>query len=109
MLGYHVLLSGARRQRKTWIKVEPCGVAGFHSHGQRPALTYMLSGTFVEHRKGAPDRTYRAGEAITESIHVEHWGENKGSEPVVLITAIFAQIESASPPSCPRIARRRRA
>jgi quercetin dioxygenase-like cupin family protein len=75
-----------RLMRIRQIKVEPGGVAGFHSHGQRPALTYVLSGTFLEHRKGAPDRTYRAGDVITESTNVEHWGENKGSEPVVLIS-----------------------
>ena len=75
-----------RLMRIRQIKVEPGGVAGFHSHGQRPALTYVLSGTFLEHRKGAPDRTYKAGEVITESTEVEHWGENKGTEPVVLIS-----------------------
>jgi quercetin dioxygenase-like cupin family protein len=89
-----------RQMRIRQIKVEPGGVAGFHSHAQRPALTYVLSGTFVEHRKGAPDRTYKAGEVITESTDVEHWGENKGGEPAVLISVdLFKELPCPSPRS----------
>ena len=44
-----------------------------------------LSGTLTEHFKGAPDRVYKAGGVIVESTDVEHWAENTGSEPVVLI------------------------
>jgi quercetin dioxygenase-like cupin family protein len=69
------------------LTIEPGGVAGFHSHKDRPALTYIMKGTFTEHRKGAPDREYKSGEVIVETTDVEHWGENKTSEPVVLISA----------------------
>jgi quercetin dioxygenase-like cupin family protein len=75
-----------RQMRIRKITLEPGGVAGMHSHAQRPALSYILSGTIIEHRKGAPDRTYKAGEVITESTDVEHWGENAGSEPVVIVS-----------------------
>jgi len=46
-----------------------------------------MKGTLTEHRKGAPDRTYKAGEVITESTDVDHWAENTSTEPVVLISA----------------------
>lgn len=69
------------------LTIEPGGVAGFHSHKDRPALTYIMKGTFTEHRKGAIDREYKPGEVITESTDVEHWGENKTTEPIVLISA----------------------
>ena len=69
------------------LTLDPGGVAGFHSHKDRPALTYIMKGTFTEHRKGAPDRIYKPGEVITESTDVEHWGENLSTEPVVLISA----------------------
>jgi quercetin dioxygenase-like cupin family protein len=75
-----------RQMRIRRITLEPGGVGGLHSHAQRPALSYIVSGTFIEHRKGAPDRTYKAGEVITESTDVEHWGENKGTEPVVIVS-----------------------
>jgi quercetin dioxygenase-like cupin family protein len=63
-----------------------------HSHAQRPAFTYVLSGTLLEHHKGAPDRIYKAGEVLVETTDVEHWAENTGSEPVVLISVdLFKQ------------------
>ena len=86
-LGRQGLDDYAQRQiRMRRITVEPGGTVGFHSHGQRPALTYVLSGVLTEHRKGGPDRTYNPGEVITESTDVDHWAENKGGEPVVLIS-----------------------
>jgi quercetin dioxygenase-like cupin family protein len=75
-----------RQMRIRQLKIEPGGVAAFHSHAQRPAFTYVLSGTLVEHRKGGPDRTYKAGEVLVESTEVEHWAENNGSEPVMLVS-----------------------
>jgi quercetin dioxygenase-like cupin family protein len=75
-----------RQIRMRQITIEPGGVAGFHSHKERPALTYVLKGAIVEHRKDAAERTYKAGEVITETADVDHWAENKSSEPVTLIS-----------------------
>jgi quercetin dioxygenase-like cupin family protein len=75
-----------RQMRIRQITVEPGGVAGFHSHKDRPALTYVMKGSVTEHRKGGPDRTYKAGEVITESTDVEHWAENTSAEPATLIS-----------------------
>jgi quercetin dioxygenase-like cupin family protein len=75
-----------RQMRMRQIIIEPGGAVAFHSHAQRPALTYVLKGSLLEHRQGAADRTYRPGEVITESTDVDHWAENKGGEPVVLIS-----------------------
>jgi quercetin dioxygenase-like cupin family protein len=76
-----------RQMRIRQITVEPGGVAAFHSHKDRPALTYVMKGSLIEHREGGPDRTYKAGEVITESTDVNHWAENTSSEPAVLISA----------------------
>ena len=87
-LGTQGLDDYAQRQiRMRRITVEPGGIVGFHSHGRRPALTYVLSGALTEHREGSPDRTYHPGEVLTESTDVDHWAENKTGEPVVLISA----------------------
>jgi quercetin dioxygenase-like cupin family protein len=76
-----------RQMRMRQITIEPGGVAGFHSHKARPALSYIMKGALTEHRKGAPDRTYKAGEVITEGTDVDHWAENaSSSEPVVIIS-----------------------
>jgi quercetin dioxygenase-like cupin family protein len=41
----------------------------------------------TEHRKGGPDRIYKAGEVLVESTDVDHWAENVSSaEPVVIIS-----------------------
>ena len=69
------------------ITLEPGGVAAFHSHKDRPALTYIMQGSLTEHRKGGPDRTYKAGEVLTETTDVEHWAENTTTEPVIVISA----------------------
>jgi quercetin dioxygenase-like cupin family protein len=76
-----------RQMRIRQITIEPGGVAAFHSHKDRPALSYIMKGSLTEHRKGGPDRTYKAGEVITESTDVDHWAENASSEPVILISA----------------------
>jgi quercetin dioxygenase-like cupin family protein len=75
-----------REIRMRRITVEPGGVVGLHGHGQRPALTYILSGALTEHREGGPERTYNPGEVITETTAVDHWAENRTGEPVVLIS-----------------------
>ncbi|HEY3794710.1 MAG TPA: cupin domain-containing protein [Bradyrhizobium sp.] len=76
-----------RQMRIRQITIEPGGVAGFHSHKDRPALSYIMKGNLTEHRKGGPDRIYKAGEVLVESTDVDHWAENVSSaEPVVIIS-----------------------
>jgi hypothetical protein len=41
---------------------------------------------FTVPRRRFADRTYAPGEVITESTDVDPWVENKGSEPVALIS-----------------------
>jgi hypothetical protein len=57
------------------------------AQAKRPALTYIMKGSLTEHRKGGPDRTYKAGEVLTETTDVDHWAENTTAEPVILISA----------------------
>ena len=67
------------------ITFEPGGVAGFHSHKDRPAFAYVLQGQLTELRKGGQAKTVGPGGFITESRDVEHWAENHGTGKVVLI------------------------
>jgi hypothetical protein len=46
-----------------------------------------MKDSLTEHRKGGPDRTYKAGEVLTESTDVDHWAENTTAEPVTVISA----------------------
>src|SRR5437868_12875245 len=39
------------------ITFEPGGVAGFHSHKQRPAFAYVMQGSLTELRQGGYEKT----------------------------------------------------
>src|SRR5947209_19085920 len=67
------------------ITFEPGGIAGFHSHKQRPAFAYVMSGHLTELRQGGYVKTLGPGGFITESRGVDHWAENRGAAKVVLI------------------------
>ncbi len=67
------------------ITFEPGGVAGFHSHRDRPAFAYILQGTLTELRPGGYLKTLDPGGIITESRDVDHWAENRGTTKVVLV------------------------
>jgi quercetin dioxygenase-like cupin family protein len=67
------------------ITFEPGGVAGFHSHKDRPAFAYVLQGTLTELRQGGYEKRVNPGEVITESRDVQHWAENRSGAKVVLV------------------------
>ena len=67
------------------ITFEPGGVAGFHSHKERPAFAYILQGNLTELRKGGYEKSVGPGGFITEARDVEHWAENRSGAKVVLV------------------------
>jgi quercetin dioxygenase-like cupin family protein len=60
-----------------------------HTHAERPEVTYVLSGTLTDTRKGAASIQKKAGDTVTNGREVEHMPENKSDEPVVLIVVDF--------------------
>ncbi len=70
------------------LTVEPNGVVPKHSHAERVALIYIVSGEINEYNsKCKSPITHRAGELAEESIGVEHWWKNESDETVTLISA----------------------
>jgi quercetin dioxygenase-like cupin family protein len=70
------------------LVVQPGGVVGWHSHGERPAIIYIVSGTIVEYRSTcAVPITHRAGDVAQEVHTTSHWWKNKTRKPVVLLSA----------------------
>jgi len=67
------------------ITFESGGVAGIHSHKDRPAFAYILQGTLTERRVGGYEKSLGPGGIITESRDVEHWAENRSSDKVLLV------------------------
>jgi quercetin dioxygenase-like cupin family protein len=67
------------------ITFEPGGVAGLHSHKDRPAFAYVLQGNLTELRQGGYEKRVGPGGIITESRDVEHWAENRSGAKVMLV------------------------
>jgi quercetin dioxygenase-like cupin family protein len=68
------------------VVFEPGSVAGMHNHKNRPAFSYILEGTLTVGTQGGDVREYKPGEVVTESRDVTHWGENRGTSQVVIVS-----------------------
>lgn len=70
------------------LEIQPGGIVPFHSHEDRPAQIYVVSGEILEHSSDClVPIVHKAGEVSSETHGVAHWWHNAGTEPVVLISA----------------------
>jgi quercetin dioxygenase-like cupin family protein len=77
-----------RSFRMRRLTIEPGGVVPWHSHADRPAIIYVVSGTIEEYSSDcAVPIVHTAGEVSAETKGVSHWWKNTGDETVVLISA----------------------
>ncbi|ACL63077.1 cupin domain-containing protein [Methylobacterium nodulans] len=77
-----------RQFRLRRLVIEPGGIVPWHSHGDRPAIIYVVSGEVVEYASTcAVPITHKAGEATSETHATAHWWKNTGSTPAVLLSA----------------------
>ena len=77
-----------RRFRLRRLVVQPGGVVPWHSHGDRPAIIYIISGEIVEYASSCTvPIVHKAGEATVETHETAHWWKNTGTQPVVLLSA----------------------
>ena len=80
------------------LEVQPGGVVPWHSHADRPALIYVVSGEIVEHASNCMvPIVHKAGEVANETHPVAHWWENKAGAPVVLLSSPLAPTTTVSP------------
>jgi quercetin dioxygenase-like cupin family protein len=78
------------RLRMRRLEIAPGGEVAWHSHDDRPALIYIVSGTISEYASTClVPIVHKAGDLSIES-HLSHWWKNSSSEPVVLISADVA-------------------
>ena len=77
-------MAGYQLRART-ITFEPGGVAGIHSHRDRPAVAYIKEGTLTEMREGGYVKQYGPGDVITESRDVVHWAENRSGGKVTIV------------------------
>ncbi|HSV16668.1 MAG TPA: cupin domain-containing protein [Tepidisphaeraceae bacterium] len=70
------------------LVIQPGGVVPWHSHGDRPAIIYIVSGEIIEYASTcAVPIVHKAGEATAEKSPTQHWWKNTGSVPVELLSA----------------------
>ncbi len=70
------------------LVIQPGGIVPWHSHTDRPAIIYIISGTITEYRSTcAVPIVHRAGESTAEVKGTSHWWKNTGKTTVVLLSA----------------------
>jgi quercetin dioxygenase-like cupin family protein len=77
-----------RKFRMRKLTVEPGGVVPWHSHGERPAIIYIIEGEINEYASNcAVPIVHKAGDVVAETKGVSHWWKNLGTTTVVLLSA----------------------
>jgi quercetin dioxygenase-like cupin family protein len=73
------------------LDIKPGGEVAWHSHAERPALIYVVSGTITEYASTcAVAIVHTTGDLSLERGGLSHWWKNTSAEPVVLISADIA-------------------
>jgi len=77
-----------RKFRMRRLTIESGATVPWHSHGERPAIIYIIEGTIEEYASNcAVPIVHKAGDVVGETKDVSHWWKNTGDETVVLISA----------------------
>jgi quercetin dioxygenase-like cupin family protein len=65
----------------------PGGIVPWHSHNERPAMIYVVSGEVVEYASScAVPIVHKAGDVAPETAGTSHWWKNTGSTTATLIS-----------------------
>ena len=77
-----------RQLRTRRLVVQPGGIVPLHSHKDRPALIYTLSGSITEYSSAcdAPIQ-HKAGDISREADGLSHYWVNEGNEPAVPLSS----------------------
>jgi quercetin dioxygenase-like cupin family protein len=70
------------------LEIKAGGVVPWHSHADRPAIIYIVSGEVTEYASNCSvPIVHKAGEATPELHGTAHWWRNTGTTTAVLISA----------------------
>ena len=76
-----------RQFRLRELNVQPGGIVPWHSHDQRPAQIYIVSGEIVEYASNcAVPIVHKAGDVAPEKAGTSHWWQNHGKVASKLIS-----------------------
>jgi quercetin dioxygenase-like cupin family protein len=80
--------------RARQLDIKPGGIVPWHSHGDRPAMIYVVSGEVTEYASTcAVPIVHRPGEVAAERAPTSHWWQNTGSTTSVLISVDLFRID----------------
>ena len=86
-LGKEPVAVKGRQFRLRQLDVQPGGVVPWHSHNDRPAMIYIVSGEITEYASNClVPIVHRAGDVAAEKAGISHWWKNHGGAPTVLIS-----------------------
>jgi quercetin dioxygenase-like cupin family protein len=69
------------------LEVGPGGIVPWHSHDQRPAMIYIVSGEIIEYASNcAVPIVHKAGDVAAEARGTSHWWQNTARQPSKLIS-----------------------
>jgi quercetin dioxygenase-like cupin family protein len=86
-LGPEINVDG-RQLRTRRLVVQPGGIVPLHSHKDRPALIYTISGSITEYSSAcAAPIQHKAGDISREADGLSHYWVNHGKVPAVLLSS----------------------
>jgi quercetin dioxygenase-like cupin family protein len=76
-----------RQFRLRQLDIAAGGVVPWHSHNDRPAMIYIVTGEIYEYSSScAVPILHKAGDVAPEKKGTSHWWKNAGTTPVLLIS-----------------------
>lgn len=77
-----------RMLRLRKLVIQPGGVVPWHSHGDRPAIIYIVQGQVMEYASNCSvPIVHKAGDVTAEMAATSHWWKNTGKQTVILLSA----------------------
>jgi quercetin dioxygenase-like cupin family protein len=87
-LGREKVALADRRLRLRKLVIQPGGIVPWHSHEDRPALIYVVSGSIHEYASNCSVAIeHKAGEVSIETRGIQHWWKNNSKGATVLLSA----------------------
>jgi quercetin dioxygenase-like cupin family protein len=69
------------------LVIQPGGIVPWHSHDERPAMIYIVSGEILEYASNcAVPIAHKTGDIAREAKGISHWWKNDGKATVELIS-----------------------
>jgi len=88
-----------RSFRLRQLDVAPGGIVPWHSHENRPAMIYIVSGEIYEYSSSCAEPIlHKAGDVAPEKKGTSHWWKNTSTAPAVLISVDLFPVDMKMDP-----------